>query len=150
MLGPYTHRIDPILADVGGLHLWWYGLSYALGFLEFHVFLQRARHRLGLTVPDVYSLGLFFMIGVLVGGEVSRRGRLPPSGRAVRRREEPAADPAAALEQAKRTARRRRGRGALHLLVRVPAQVKDANEELGRMNVRLQEQSDDPLTRLWL
>jgi hypothetical protein len=29
-------------------------------------------------------------------------------------------------------------------------QVKDANEELGRMNVRLQEQSDDPLTRLWL
>ena len=27
---------------------------------------------------------------------------------------------------------------------------KDANEELGRMNVRLQEQSDDPLTRLWL
>ena len=26
MLGPYTHRIDPILFDVGGVHLWWYGL----------------------------------------------------------------------------------------------------------------------------
>jgi len=34
MWGPYTHRIDPILLDVGGVHLWWYGLGFALGFLE--------------------------------------------------------------------------------------------------------------------
>ena len=24
MLGPYIHNIDPIVADVGGVHLWWY------------------------------------------------------------------------------------------------------------------------------
>ena len=41
MLGPYTHRIDPVLLDVGGVHLWWYGLGFALGFLELHLFLRR-------------------------------------------------------------------------------------------------------------
>lgn len=32
MPGPFIHNIDPIIADVGGIYLWWYGLSYSLGF----------------------------------------------------------------------------------------------------------------------
>jgi prolipoprotein diacylglyceryltransferase len=43
VFGPYVHAIDPIVADVGGLHLWWYGLGFALGFLEIHLFLGRGR-----------------------------------------------------------------------------------------------------------
>jgi len=43
MIGPYIHRIDPIIADVAGVHLWWYGLSYSLGFLQIFLFSRRYR-----------------------------------------------------------------------------------------------------------
>ena len=68
MLGPYTHRIDPILLDVGGVHLWWYGLGFALGFFELHLFLRRGGGRLRLTPREVWSLSLYMTVGVLVGG----------------------------------------------------------------------------------
>jgi prolipoprotein diacylglyceryltransferase len=29
----FVHSIDPILVALGGVHLWWYGLSYARGFI---------------------------------------------------------------------------------------------------------------------
>jgi phosphatidylglycerol---prolipoprotein diacylglyceryl transferase len=64
----FVHHIDPILATVGGVHLWWYGLSYALGFLEIFLFLRRHRGRLALTRADVYALTLCIAVGVLVGG----------------------------------------------------------------------------------
>ena len=70
MLGPYVHAIDPILADVGALHLWWYGLGFALGFLEIHLFLGRGRAGLGLTQREVWSLSLFIVVGVLAGGRL--------------------------------------------------------------------------------
>ena len=50
MTGPYIHRIDPIIADLGGLHLWWYGLSYALGFFQIYLFAKRHRSELSLTL----------------------------------------------------------------------------------------------------
>jgi phosphatidylglycerol:prolipoprotein diacylglycerol transferase len=68
LMGPYVHRIDPILVDIAGIHVWWYGLSYALGFLNVSLFMMRARRRLGLTPADVYSLSIVFAISVLVGG----------------------------------------------------------------------------------
>lgn len=68
MLGPYVHRIDPVIADLGGLHLWWYGLSYALGFLQIFLFTRRHRTDLGLTHSNVYVLTLMLGVGVLVGG----------------------------------------------------------------------------------
>jgi phosphatidylglycerol:prolipoprotein diacylglycerol transferase len=68
MFGPYVHRIDPIIADVAGLHVWWYGLSYALGFLEVLWFVRRARNRMGLTHSEAYTLSLVFAICVLAGG----------------------------------------------------------------------------------
>ena len=70
MLGPYTHRIDPILFDIGGVHLWWYGLGFALGFLELHLFLQRGGRRLRLSPREIWSLSLYMTVGVLVGGRV--------------------------------------------------------------------------------
>ena len=68
MLGPYIHGIDPVLLDVNGLYLWWYGLGFAIGFLELHFFLGRARGELRLSPREVWSLSLFMATGVLIGG----------------------------------------------------------------------------------
>jgi phosphatidylglycerol:prolipoprotein diacylglycerol transferase len=68
MPGPFIHRIDPVIADVGGVYIWWYGLSYSLGFLELLLYLRRRRQVIGLTIAEVYSLTLLFMVGVLAGG----------------------------------------------------------------------------------
>jgi len=68
MIGPFVHRIDPIIADVGGVYLWWYGLSYTLGFLGVFLWLRRARERLAMTLTDVFDMSLYLVIGVLAGG----------------------------------------------------------------------------------
>ena len=68
MQGRFVHNIDPIIATGFGAHLWWYGLSYSLGFLNAHLFLRRSRERLGLSLQAVYDLTLFLAIGVLIGG----------------------------------------------------------------------------------
>ena len=64
----FVHRIDPVLGEVLGLCLWWYGLSYTLGLLQMHLFVKRRRDRLSLTLREVYTLSLFIVVGVLVGG----------------------------------------------------------------------------------
>lgn len=68
MPGRYVHRIDPVLADVGGVYLWWYGLGYTLGFLQIFLFLRRRRQRLGLSRRDVHTLTLLLAAGILTGG----------------------------------------------------------------------------------
>jgi phosphatidylglycerol:prolipoprotein diacylglycerol transferase len=66
----YTHDIDPVIGTILGIHLWWYGLSYTLGFLNAHFYLKRRRHDLGLDLQQVFCLSLLLMTGVLVGGRV--------------------------------------------------------------------------------
>lgn len=68
MLGPFVHNIDPIIASIGGVHFWWYGMSFALGFLNAHLFLRRNRERVGLSLTAVYDLTLMLALGVLIGG----------------------------------------------------------------------------------
>lgn len=70
MPGPYTHRIDPVLADVGGVYLWWYGLGFAIGFWQLLRFLDRYRAGLQLSRRDVWTLSLSLAIGVLAGGRL--------------------------------------------------------------------------------
>jgi phosphatidylglycerol---prolipoprotein diacylglyceryl transferase len=70
MVGPYTHRLDPVLANLGGVYLWWYGLGFALGLLQIHRFLNGQRRDLGLSLRDVWTLSLFITIGVLAGGRL--------------------------------------------------------------------------------
>lgn len=60
----------PVLADVAGVHLWWYGLGFAVGFLQIHRFLRRGHASLGLSPREVWSLSLFIVIGVLAGGRL--------------------------------------------------------------------------------
>lgn len=71
MRGPFEHHLDPVLpviGDLGGVYLWWYGLSYAAGFLQVLLYVQRRRDALGLSRRDAYALALCFSAGVLVGG----------------------------------------------------------------------------------
>lgn len=68
MFGPFIHNIDPIIFSIFGVHFWWYGLSFTLGFLNTHFFLRRNRERVGLSLPAVYDLTVFLAVGVLIGG----------------------------------------------------------------------------------
>lgn len=68
MSGPWIHDIDPIIGTVGGVHLWWYGLSYTLGFLNAHVYFMRRRRALGLSARSIYRLTILLAAGVLAGG----------------------------------------------------------------------------------
>ncbi len=68
MFGPFVHNIDPIIFSIQGIHFWWYGLSFTLGFLNAHLFLRRHRESVGLSLPAVYDLTLLLALGVLIGG----------------------------------------------------------------------------------
>ena len=70
MLGPFVHRIDPVLLEIGGVYFWFYGLSYSLGFISIFLWFRRVRRRFGLTVGAVYTLTIFVALGVLIGGRL--------------------------------------------------------------------------------
>lgn len=64
----YVHRIDPVLVDLGGVYLWWYGAGFALGFLHLHRVVIRDHARLGLSRRAAWSLSIAITVGVLAGG----------------------------------------------------------------------------------
>lgn len=70
MSGPFVHQIDPVIAQIGGIYLWWYGLSYAMGFLGIFLWFRRARARLDMTRSEVLSASLYVAGGVLIGGRL--------------------------------------------------------------------------------
>ncbi|MGD9297973.1 MAG: prolipoprotein diacylglyceryl transferase [Chromatiales bacterium] len=70
MPGPFVHNIDPVIGQIGGMYLWWYGLSYTLGFLGLYYWLRSVRHYLQMDVRDVYDLSIAMAVGVLVGGRM--------------------------------------------------------------------------------
>ena len=68
VLATYVHRIDPIVLSVGGIHVWWYGLGFALGFWQMHRYIQQHRVSLHLDARDGFALSLMVIAGVLAGG----------------------------------------------------------------------------------
>lgn len=70
MIGPFIHRIDPVIAQPAGICLWWYGLSYATGFLSLRWWLRRGRERIELSMLEVDGLTLYLVAGVLLGGRL--------------------------------------------------------------------------------
>ena len=68
LLGPYVHNIDPVIGTIFGIHLWWYGLSYTLGFFNAFNFIKKRRSRLSLTESQVFDLTILIAVFVLVGG----------------------------------------------------------------------------------
>jgi phosphatidylglycerol:prolipoprotein diacylglycerol transferase len=67
-MGPYVHDIDPVIRQVSGVYLWWYGLGYTLAFIQLLSFLLGHRASLRLTRADAWRLALTFATGVLLGG----------------------------------------------------------------------------------
>lgn len=70
MQGPFILSIDPIIGQIGGLYIWWYGLSYSLGFLGVFLWFRRTRKSLEMDMGEVYSLSILLAFGVLVGGRL--------------------------------------------------------------------------------
>ncbi len=68
--GPYVHSIDPIIGSVFGMHLWWYGLAYAVGFSSILLFLVANRVELGFSRRRAYGLAIWVALGTLLGGRV--------------------------------------------------------------------------------
>ena len=68
MTGPFVHNIDPVIGQIGGMYLWWYGLTYTLGFLGLFHWLRTTRGSLGMDVREVYDLTILIASGVLIGG----------------------------------------------------------------------------------
>ncbi len=68
MPGLFIHNIDPVIGQIGGMYLWWYGLSYSLGFLSLFHWLRTVREPLGMDVRQVYDLSILIAFGVLIGG----------------------------------------------------------------------------------
>lgn len=70
VIATYVHDIDPIVTTVAGIHVWWYGCGFALGFWQIHRFVMRHRASLALDRRDAYSLTLSIVVGVLAGGRI--------------------------------------------------------------------------------
>ena len=64
----FVHQIDPVLASVGGVAVYWYGLAYALGFAGMLVWFSSRRGRIGMTESEVYDLCILIVVAVLLCG----------------------------------------------------------------------------------
>ncbi len=64
----FVHRIDPIITDVAGVYLWYYGLTYTLGFLSVFLWVRYNRARFGVSLTAAYDAGILLALGVLLGG----------------------------------------------------------------------------------
>ena len=70
MCGPFIHNIDPVIGQILGMYLWWYGLTYTLGFLAVFHWLRTTREFLDMNMPQVYSLSIMMAVGVLIGARL--------------------------------------------------------------------------------
>lgn len=64
----FVHRIDPVMADVAGVYLWYYGLTYTLGLLSVFLWVRFNRARFGVSLAAAYDAGILLALGVLIGG----------------------------------------------------------------------------------
>jgi phosphatidylglycerol:prolipoprotein diacylglycerol transferase len=68
MHGFVLREIDPVLFTVGPAGICFYGLAYVIGFLGIHLWMTRARERLGWSRAEVWDLSVCLALGVLVCG----------------------------------------------------------------------------------
>lgn len=66
--GHFVHHINPMLAELFGVKLWYYGLAYTLGFLGVFWWFKLAQKRLGWRADDVYDLSILVALSVLFCG----------------------------------------------------------------------------------
>ncbi len=68
--GHFVHRINPLLAEPFGVKVWYYGLTYSLGFLGVYLWFKRGQKHLGWPVREIYDLSTLVALGVLLGGRI--------------------------------------------------------------------------------
>lgn len=66
----FIHDIDPVITEIKGLYLWWYGAAYTVGLAGIFLVLRQARVRLGLSMCQVYDLTILLVLSTLVGGRL--------------------------------------------------------------------------------
>jgi phosphatidylglycerol:prolipoprotein diacylglycerol transferase len=59
-----------VLGNLGAVYLWYYGLSYSLGFLTLFLWLRAQRASLRLRLSDVYDLAIAASAAILIGGRL--------------------------------------------------------------------------------
>ncbi len=71
-LGGWTHDISPVLIDLGGLSIRWYGLSYLAGFAAAYLLLRFLAGRGATVIPRDRAMDaiLTLVMGVVVGGRL--------------------------------------------------------------------------------
>ena len=52
----FVHRIDPVMLDLTGVHLWYCGLSYTLGLLSIFLWVRYDRDRFGFSQAAAYMM----------------------------------------------------------------------------------------------
>lgn len=62
--------IDPILFNIGPLHIRWYGLLFASGFAVGFAIMKWIYQREGLPTDDLDSLFMYMMAGTLIGARL--------------------------------------------------------------------------------
>jgi phosphatidylglycerol:prolipoprotein diacylglycerol transferase len=64
----FAFGIGPMMVEIGGIRLWYYGLAYAIGLLAVDLWVWLKRKHLGFERRDVAEFSLLFAVGVLLGG----------------------------------------------------------------------------------
>ena len=62
------HNIDPVWGRALGMYLWWYGMSYTLGFGSLLLWLLRRGGKIGMPAAEARALVIAVAAGVLLGG----------------------------------------------------------------------------------
>jgi phosphatidylglycerol:prolipoprotein diacylglycerol transferase len=70
MSSGWVHNLNPVIAKLGDIQLYYYGLAYAVGFLGIYGWLRYRRTSLNWHVREVYDFSILFSIGVLLVGRL--------------------------------------------------------------------------------
>lgn len=70
MSSGWVHNLDPVIINLGGIELYYYGLAYAIGFVGIHFWLRLRRKSLGWDIQDVYDFSILFSVCVLLVGRL--------------------------------------------------------------------------------
>lgn len=64
----FSSQADPVIVEIAGVRIWYYGLAYAVGFLGMHLWVFKRRNVLGWGRRDIYDFSLIFALSVLLVG----------------------------------------------------------------------------------
>ncbi len=65
-----VHNLNPVIARLAGIELYYYGLAYAVGFAGIHFWLRLRRNSMGWELSDVYDFSILFSLCVLLIGRL--------------------------------------------------------------------------------